>query len=154
MAFSDIITVAASRLSVIKVTSGYNTDIGKKVKLGADAMPLDDLPYCAAHIPSRSPAETSRGGARQTVDAQLIIEAAAKYTGNSFDTAKLLLADIQKAMEIEPENFGGLLINDGLQWQGDEIIFPAGSSNVVGVTVTYSIPHLRFFGDPTKPEVN
>lgn len=154
MAFADIITEAAARLSVIKKTAGYSTDIGKSVKLGADSLLPGDLPYCAAHIPSRSTAETSRGGARQTVEAQLIIEAAAQYSGNSFDTAKLLLADIQKAMEIEPQNFGGLLINDGLVWQGDEIIFPPETSNVVGVTVTYSIPHLRFYGDSTKPEVN
>jgi hypothetical protein len=152
--FADIVTQAVTRLSAINRSSGYNTDIGDNIKRGASAMPLSDLPYCAAHVASRAAEESAQGGKRQKASAQLIIEAAAEYGDHSFDVAKLLLADIQTAMEIEPQNLGGLLTGNGLEWVSDDIVFPSEGSNVVGVTVIYSIPHLRFYGDPTKPEVN
>lgn len=151
--FADIVTESVTRLTAIKKAAGFNTDIGANVKRGASAMPLSNLPYCAAHVANRTSDESAQGGKRQKVSAQLVIEAAAEYGDHSFDIAKLLLSDIQKAMEIEPQNFAGLLTGNGLEWVSDDIVFPSESSNVVGVTVTYSIPHLRFYGDSSKPEV-
>jgi hypothetical protein len=69
--------------------------------------------------------------------------------GDSEVIGNEILADIAAAVELEDETLGGLLREqNGLEFLSEEIYFPESGENVVGARVTYSAPHVRFYGDP------
>lgn len=149
-----IIGEAHTRLSVALIANSYNTNLGQLVTRGKRVFKIDELPACSVLLGERSIGEEASGGKRSKISATLTIEAHAVYaTAEPEEIAVQLLADIQTAMEIAPETFSSLLLEPGIQWLGDEIFYPEESGNIISVAVTYSIPHLRYFGDPTKPEV-
>ena len=154
MALKDIVDEIAFRVSAIKVSAGYNTDIGKSIKRRPVVEKIEDAPVSGVYLYERQSALSSNGGKRTKTEPVIVVEGAVSFTGEPLDAILEMMADIQKAVEIEPQDLDGLLQGDGLVWAGDEYIYPSETSNAVGVAVTYEIPHLRFYGDPTKPEVN
>lgn len=153
MSFFDILDETYNRLSVIQVVNGYNTDLGLNIRQGGDPETIitSGLPVVRAYIQRRDLDESSSSIKRATVEASLLIEALSVYEDDPNAVLKLIMEDLQKAVEVDPQDYDGLIQGQGISWQSDDIYFPKESSNIVGVTITYSVPHLRFYGDPTKP---
>lgn len=144
----------AARLGAIRTADGYRTDIGASVTRGRFVLRTDTtLAACSLMMLTRTAEETSGGGDKSRVAAQIRIEAHHYYGPDeeSEVVAQNMLADIQQAVEIEPFNLDGLLQAQGFNWAGDEVIYPDDVSNVVSAVVDYDIPHIRYTGDPEKP---
>lgn len=153
MSFFDILDETYSRISAIQIANGFNTDLGLDIRQGGDPETIigAELPVVRAYIQRRDLDESSSSIRRATVEASMLVEALSTYDDDPNAVIKLIMEDLQKAIEIEPQDYDGLIQGQGISWQSDDIYFPRESSNIVGVTITYSVPHVRFYGDPTKP---
>lgn len=144
-----ILRAVAGRLEVIAQADGYYSDIGARVFLDRRPPRDQDLPCVLAYLGERTVDETGnrRARAAQTVT----VAAFVRDDGCGTESVAIgLLADIQRAVEIEDFGLGGLLLSSqyGLTWQSDQILTPEPGENVVGAEVVYSIPHVRKSGDP------
>jgi len=144
----QIIDAIVTRVAGISIANGHHTDIGADVNRGRAVLDTDSLPSCGVYLQPRTVEKQSSGGARQSLDASVVVEAHHKYSTDPEVTAIKMLADIQKAVEVDPENLDGLLHGNGISFAGDEISYPEEYSNVVSVSVVYSIPHVREYGNP------
>ena len=144
MKLKTIVDTLATRLANILQTGSYNTDIGKYVYRGQGQVP-DERNACSIYLGNRTAEETK--GERQKVEATVTIEAVHSFTSNPENLAIETLSDIQKAIEVEDATFSKLLYTPGFQWVSDSIEYPENSEYRVAVQVTYSIPHIRHFGD-------
>ena len=153
MSFFDILDETYTRLGVIQVANGYNTDLGLNIRQGGDPQTIitSGLPVVRAYIQRRDLDTESSSIKRATVECSMLVEALSTYETDPNAVIKLIMSDLQRAIEIDPQDYNGLIQGQGLSWESDDIYFPAESSNIVGVTITYSVPHLRHYGDPTKP---
>lgn len=144
-----ILQGVADRVRVIGQADGYYSDIGRDVRLDRYEPAADDLPAALVFLGER----VREGHRPDAAKAQqsLVIAAYVKADGRaSEEVAVQLLADIQRAVELEDSTLGGLLQGTqyGLAWAGDEILQPDQGEHVVGAQVTYAIPHIRKSGDP------
>lgn len=154
LALLSILDVFAARVATITTANGYRTDIGDNLTRGRfQVSEQTALPASALLLLPRVSEETSQGGDRSKVAAQIQIEGHRHYTTADSPEAFAIamLADIQQAVEIAPLNLDGLLVAEGFSWAGDEIVYPEDVSNVVSAMVVYDIPHIRYTGDPEKP---
>ena len=71
----------------------------------------------------------------------------------SEDVAIELLADIQRAVELEDTYLSGLL-RMPLTFESDSILYPEESGETVGVRVDYVINHVRHYGEEQGIEFN
>lgn len=148
-----ILMAISTRLADVRMANGYYTDAGQQVVRGRYSLDHTVLPGMAVWMESNDPSQSLQQRAR--ADGVLVVEATAAYNNEEpEDMACYLAADINKALETDDRTLGGLLISDkdgqGVTWQGDEIIYPENENNLVGVRVSYAVPHIRRAGDPTN----
>lgn len=145
-----IMAEIGNRLSAITVSGGYYTEAGQQVSRGQGSLDDARLPGVAFWLEGRTAEESIQASARAV--GTVVVEAMAEYhDADAEDVAISLAADIQTAMESTDRTMGGLVLTDaggGLLWQSDEIIHPEDRDNLVGVRVTYAVPHIRRPGDP------
>ena len=142
MKLKNIMDEIASRLSNITVVNGYNTDAGETLVRGKTK--IRSLPGCGLYLNSRTANESQNK--RQKVNSEIVIEAVAEFTSDPETTAFNLLADIQKAIETTDTDLNGML-QGHLYWVSDQVIYPEADDKITGVQVTYSIPHIRVYGN-------
>lgn len=145
-----ILAAIETRLVAVKIGGGYYTDAGQQIVRGRHSLDYTCLPGFAIYFDGRSPVEPTKANLRS--EASIVIEGIAEFgADHPEDIACRLAADIQKAIESTDRTLDGLLLTDaagGLNWQSDEFIYPDNSDNLVGVRVTYAVPHIRRPGDP------
>ena len=137
-----------ARLEVINGVSPYFSNIGQDVIRGKRRWNPDDLPACSVFLSPRELDE--RTGARSALAAAVNIEARMKITPFQLaeDWAVYMLADIQRAVETTNTDLDGLLLKT-IAWDRDLISYPENDVSEIAVQVTYSIPHIRRYGDPS-----
>lgn len=145
-----ILDAVADRLAGIKMGNGYFTDAGQQVVRGRHSLDGSRLPGCAAYVDARNVATAVER--RATVDCTITVEVLGEYGDTEPEVmACRFAADVQTAMESGDRTLDGLLLDQrtlGLAWQSDEFIYPENQDHLVGVRVTYAMPHIRRPGDP------
>jgi|GEM_PF-6312965 len=144
-----IIKAIETRLLAIDASGLFNTDIGSTVVRGKRNFQSDELPACCCYLLPRTFEDAPAHGDRLKMDATVVVESHGATGDHPEDTAILMMADIQRAIELEDETLGGLVIGK-LQYQGDAISYPDDGGKHVSVQVQYAIPHMRHYGDPSK----
>lgn len=144
-----ILQTVAARLQSITQLSGYYSDVGYNVRLDRHEPHDSDLPCVLVFLGERVREDHRADAAKcqQTLTVAAYVQADDRA---SEEVAVQLLADIQRAVELEDATLGGLLQGTqyGLSWAGDEILQPSQGENVVGAQATYAMPHIRKTGDP------
>ena len=144
-----IIKAIETRLLAIDGSGLFHTDIGATVVRGKRNFQSDELPACCCYLLPRTFDEAPGHADRLKVDSTIVIEAHGATGAHPEDTAISMLADIQRAIELEDDTLGGLVVGK-LQYQGDAISYPEDLGKHVSVQVLYSVPHVRFYGDPDQ----
>lgn len=109
----------------------------------------DELPAGVILFGGRD-VERSVESARSKMNASVSIELYAEVNNREAeDVAIELLADIQRAIELEDTFLNGLLRSQ-LSFERESILYPEESGETVGVRVEYAIPHVRRYGNPDK----
>jgi hypothetical protein len=144
------LTAVGTRAAAILTASGYYTNCGANVRYTRREPNIEDAPCVHVWISERTAEEIKNKRARATQTITVAGFAALTYGESDEQTAIKILADIQRAVELEDATLGGLLQGSvyGLTWQADEIYQPDEGETVVGAAVTYAIPHIRKSGDP------
>jgi hypothetical protein len=145
-----ILLVVANRVAAIATENGFNTDAGRSVYVGG--MPTlgpDDPDAVIAVIPQGQ----NSGLTRMHVAGQWPIDIVAVANANaSRDDHALLvedvLADIQRAMELEDRTLGGLINANDFSVGDTKPYDREQGSSVVAVAQTYSLHVQRVFGSP------
>lgn len=144
-----IVDAVAARLEAISQGAGYYTDIGCKVRKSRREPSIEDTPCVNVVLGTRTVTEARNE--RQSCEQQIIIVGYLRLMGVETEVLGIeMLADIQKAVELEDETVGGLLLGaaGGLQFAGDFVVPPEPGEQALAVQVNYSIPHMRRSGDP------
>ncbi|RLA21065.1 MAG: hypothetical protein DRQ61_09050 [Gammaproteobacteria bacterium] len=136
-----------ARLQVIDGSGLYFTRIGRTVIRGQRRFSENELPASACFMAPRS--LESESGERAKMAASVVIEAHHATGTHPEDTALQMLADIQRAVELDDETLGRLLTGR-LAWAGDQVSYPEEAGGFVSVQAVYLIPHIRHYGDPAK----
>lgn len=145
-----IVDTIADRAAVITIANGYYTDIGAEVFRDRRPPQVQELPAMMIYLGERIGAETQ--SCRTRCDHTITVSGyvAVNETDSSEELGIQLLADIQKAIEIESDSTLSGELNGaayGMVFASDEIYLPDTGEDVVGARVTYSIPHIRKYGD-------
>lgn len=145
-----ILEAVQARLQAIRQVDGYFSDIGGDVRLDYLQPDRVEAPLAMLFPGVREVAED-----RQTTSAvsqAFTIEAFVQLSAGlgAVETGIWLWSDIHRAVEQQDNTLGGLVFKSsgGLQCESEEILYPEAGSNVVGVSMTYAIPHRRRDGDP------
>ncbi len=142
-----IIDAIAKRLEVIFQEDGFYTNMGLSVIRTQRAPQADEMPCCIVYLGERSAESQQCDRTRCTMLINVI-----GYAERLPDAEQLgmqIMADIQRAVELEDTTLGGLLRGQfGLGFESEEIFVPEVGANVVGARVTYSAPNVRIYGDP------
>lgn len=142
-----IVDAVAARLATIRITAGFNSNIGRNVLRDRMEPGLEEMPCVLVVLGERSVSETRPEAAK--ADMFITVLAYEQREDDSEAQGAALLADIQRAVETGDMTLGGLVRDQyGLAWQGDEIFMPEAGQNAVGARVVYSAPHVRKLGDP------
>lgn len=144
-----ILQAVAARVQAISQADGHYSDVGADVRLDRYEPNVEDLPASLVFLGERV-REDHRPGAAKAQQSLVIAAYVKADSRGSEEIAIQLLADIQRAVELEDTTLGGLLQGTqyGLAWAGDEILQPNQGEHIVGAQVTYAIPHIRKSGDP------
>ncbi len=143
----QIVDAIATRLESVAMEFGYYTNMGLKVHRDQRPPQADSLPCCMVYLETRSAESQQCDAIRCTLLINVI--GYAERIDPSEDLGIQMLADIQRAVELEDDTLGGLLRGQfGLAFVSDEIFMPDVGVNAVGARVVYSAPHVRFYGDP------
>lgn len=140
-----ILQAVASRGYAIRQADGYYTDLGSDVRLDKREPDINDLPVLLVYLGTRTAEDTQNKRAKCATT--ITVEGFCAPAGDAETIGIEMLADIQRAIELEDETLGGLT-PQGLEFQSDEIYMPESGENVVGAMVTYTAPHIRKSGDP------
>lgn len=147
-----ILDTIAARAAAITVAGGFYSDIGARVLRDRREPPVHELPAVAVLLGARSAEVVNASAARASLSVDVI--GYRTYTDEA-DIEALgveLLADIQRALELDDTSLGGLVIaappGYGFAWQSDEVYLPDPGENVIAARVTYAVPHIRKSGDP------
>jgi hypothetical protein len=145
-----ILLVVASRVAAITTENGFNTDAGRSVYIGG--MPTlgpSDPDAVIAVIP-----QSQNAGLTQMHVAgewPIDIVAVANASAQRDDHALLVedvLADIQRAIELEDRTLGGLIGARDFSVGDTKPYDREPASDVVAVAQTYSFSVQRVFGSP------
>jgi hypothetical protein len=138
------------RLQAIRQADGYYSDIGRDVRLDRRDPSIEDLPQTQVYF--EDSATSSSEGARQAIAQPLTVVAFAVIQSQSSEVlGEQLLADIQRAAEVDEVDTLGNLISGaqgGLVPSIFSITLPTAGSNVVAASITYAAPYIRKSGDP------
>lgn len=147
MKLLSILKAIQSRLEAVDGTGSFNTKIGQTVIRGQRQFSENELPASVCFMPGRS--VEAEAGERAKLGSTVVIESHHTTGEHPEDTAIEMLADIQRAVELEDDTLGGLL-RGRLSFVSDLISYPEDAGSYVSVQVVYSIPHVRHYGDPDK----
>ncbi len=146
MKLQSIVEEIQTRIETIDGTGDFHTSMGANCVRGRKQWQEEDLPACSVFIGSRS--KEAEQGERAKLNSTVTIEAHSVVGSNQpGDIAIQMLADIQRAVETDDTNMGGLLTGQ-LSFVSDQIEYPDGGGDLVSVQVEYDIPHVRRYGDP------
>lgn len=145
-----ILTAVGTRAASILTAGGYYSNCGATVRYTRREPNKEDLPCTHIWLSERTAEETQNKRSRATQTITVACFVPVVYGDDDEQIGIELLADIQRAIELEDSTLGGLLQGSvyGLAWQADEIYQPDEGETVVGAAVTYAIPHIRKSGDP------
>ena len=144
-----ILYAVRDRLQVINQAAGYYTDVGRDVRLDRRDPDLEHAPLCHLYFEAGEVQRTQNE--RQSIDQPVTIVAVAPLKSHEpEELGEMLLADIQRAVELNDRSLGGLLslATEGLQPVAFEISMPESGSNVVAAAISYAAPYIRPSGDP------
>ena len=144
-----ILNVLADRAAVITVANGYYADLGVTIHREQRLPQEAELPILVIALGERLAENTQNKRVR--CSQSVTLTGFRSYDGTDAESIGIeILADIQRAIELEDETLGGLLQGSvyGLAFQSDEIFMPDAGETVVGARVTYAVPHIRQSGDP------
>ncbi len=142
-----ILDVIAYRLESIAMEFDYFTNMGLKVWRDQRPPQADSLPCCMVYLETRTAESQQCEATRCTMLINVI--GYAERIDPAEDLGIQMLADIQRAVELEDDTLGGLLRGQfGLAFVSEEIFMPEVGANAVGARVTYSAPNVRLYGDP------
>ena len=85
------------------------------------------------------------------MDASIVIEAFHifdKAVDDPDDIALDMLADIQKAIELEDDERLGNLLQSKIELLSDKVIYPKDTQDIVVSVAEYSIDYIRYYGKP------
>lgn len=144
----------AALLEGIAVSSGFNTDAGAMVHLGQEVELGENDPGPAiliiAGIEKFGPSQT-----KLYSEWPISIRAVAGVVDDNFDdawaVAELVVADIEKAIEIQDRTLGDLINWNGahgLILDSIQTVERDAGSSVVGIDVVYIAKLQRTWGDP------
>ena len=145
-----VLTAVGTRAASVLTAGGYYTNCGANVRYTRRQPNREDLPCLHIWLGDRTSQETKNKRARVSGTVTVAGYVATNYGDNDEQIAIQILADIQRAVELEDETLGGLLQSSvyGIAWERDEIYQPDEGESVVAAAVTYAIPHIRKSGDP------
>ena len=142
-----ILDVIATRLESIAMEFDYFTNMGLKIWRDQRPPQADSLPCCMVYLETRTAESQQCAATRCTMLINVI--GYAERIDPAEDLGIQMLADIQRAVELEDDTLGGLLRGQfGLAFVSEEIFMPEVGANAVGARVTYSAPNVRLYGDP------
>lgn len=143
-----IVKEIQTRLETINGLDPYFTTIGNQVVRGRRQFNFDELPGTLLTLAPRELDESVENRAAMT--ASIYIEGYAKRPSeNPEDYAIYMITDIAQAIEQRDRSLGELVLN-GIAWERDEIYYPDDAGDIVVARVEYSIPHIRWYGDPLR----
>jgi len=139
----------AARAAAIRLANGYFADLGARVLRDRQAPYASQCPCLVVALGERTAAET---GYRVAL-CELTVEVIGYRTLDSGDAESIgveILADIQRAVELDDAHLGGLLggSEKGLAFQSEQVFLPDAGEGVVAGQVVYSAPHIRRAGEP------
>lgn len=145
-----ILTAVGTRAAAVLTAGGYYTNCGANVRYTRREPNREDAPCFHVWLGERTAEEVKNKRARTAQTITVAGYVPTEYGDHHEQIAIQILADIQRAVELEDETLGGLLQGSvyGLAWQSDEIYLPDEGETVVAAAVTYAIPHIRKSGDP------
>lgn len=144
-----ILQAVKARAAVIRKDAGYLTDIGQTIFLDSREPNISEMPCLMIFRSARTVSESK--GQRQSCAMPISIIGYASLGGLDAEAIGAnILADIQRAMEIEDADLDRLLLGSqgGLVFQGDDTIVPDSGVDAVAGEVQYDAPHIRKRGDP------
>lgn len=144
-----ILYALRERLRVINQAAGYYTDVGRDVRLDRRDPDYEEAPLC--HLYFETGEVSAAQNERTRIGQPVTIVAVAKLKSNEpEELGEFLLADIQRAIELDDRTLGGLLSRaaEGLQPVAFEISMPDSGSDIVAAAISYAAPYIRTSGDP------
>lgn len=143
----QMLEIVVSRLQAIQTADGFHTDIGSNVLLGVPTVAEGEFGIRVfATDEEAGPGTHPRLGLALTVNVQAQIPIA--DVPDFGELPELVIADIQKAVELEDRSLGGLAPN-GLVYFGRKIAYPREIPSVVAA-VLYLARYQRRYGSPDK----
>lgn len=149
-----VLAALATLLEEVSVANGFNTDAGAMVRLGQELELGDNDPDSAILIVSGIETFNQPQDRKLFSQWPLSIRAVVKVADDIDDAwmaAELIVADIEKAIEVADPTFGGLVNyngNHGLILQSIETVERDAGSPVVGIDVVFIAKLQRTWGDP------
>lgn len=144
-----ILDTVAARLQVIARADGYYTDIGCSIRLDKREPHLDDMPCCLVYLSDGVAGQVQNQ--RQRVEQSITVVGFVSRDAREAEEVGIeLLADIQRAVELEDAALSSLLLNVayGLTPQEFGVTLPESGVDAVAAFITYSAPYIRRSGDP------
>jgi len=144
-----ILEAVADRLAVVSQAAGYFSEIGCDVRLDQREPNIEDLP-CARVYLSEGVIDERQNDRQAVTQSVNVIAFDRVDTREAEAVGWQLVADIQKAIELDDNTIGGLLASarEGLAVQSFEVSLPETGANAVAARVTYAVSHIRKSGDP------
>lgn len=143
-----VVQAIVTNLQKIKVASGYKTNAGLSVERATPAFDESALPSIGVWDTSVS--ATAAFGV--VTNALTVVIDAVGDCGqiNPSVYVGMLSSDVQKVMLGTDRTLGGLA--EGVQYSGDEAIWPDPGSSICGVQARYTVKYNTKIGDPyTSP---
>jgi hypothetical protein len=147
-----ILAAVKSRLQQVTVANGFNTDAGLALVIGVLPKLGEDSPDAAIAVAPQEQTPVPLTPIHVGGDWPIEIIAIANASANLEDPWFLvedILADIQRAMELEDRTFGSALISPLDMEVGSTRVFGRESaSEQVAVSQTYTFRTQRVWGNP------
>jgi hypothetical protein len=143
----DILGAITTRLQVIAIADGYETDAGAALYTGEPPQLGEDDPDAAIAV-ALGEDSPSKAGPGYLVEAPLLVHAVAKASlDDPWEAIELVLGDIKRAIELEDRHLAGLLVSDMRRGPATPFARDPGSLSVA-VTLTYQLEWKEAWGNP------